>query len=176
MKRILPISVVVMFVVACGTGYFVYGAYKDYRGESTTSSVSDDAVLMSDEEFLASMRKSYFNEVEYTVSQWSDFASISYREVQKGLVDDSNREKIITQANELLFEIQSFNAEPVTDEDYIFYEHAEDFFYDAEKYIEYTLQYIQKEESVYRTFQKDSYDNIMIHLDTLIRLEEKYYK
>lgn len=33
MKKLLPILVAVMFVVACGTGFFVYGAYKDYTNK-----------------------------------------------------------------------------------------------------------------------------------------------
>lgn len=48
MKKLLPVLVAVMFAVACGTGYFVYGAYQDYKGDNTksvsTSSSNEDVI------------------------------------------------------------------------------------------------------------------------------------
>ena len=170
-NKLLIVLISIVSVACLGIAVIIYNGFV---GKENNELVEASSFLTEENNSNNDLIDSfYYEDLKVYAENWIYFVNNVVTNIQKGNV--SNEEELVSISNDFLLFSQSFNPQPNTENDETVHEHFMDLKYDAEKVVEYGLQYITKKDKVYQTMQKDSFDNTNIHLDTLSRLEEKYY-
>ncbi|MCM3387345.1 hypothetical protein M3649_04250 [Ureibacillus chungkukjangi] len=155
--KLLLIGIIIVALSACS----------DYTATEETTTVSSDTIINTDGE------SDYYKEVKIFNDKLISFMNTTQPTIKSGNV--VNKDELVKVTNQYILYLDGFNPSPITISDEEFDPHMKDLEYDARQLADYTLQYLVKEENVYKDLAEDSMDNINIHLSTLAEIENKYY-
>lgn len=171
-NKLLVVLVSIMSVVTLATlSALGFVFYKGYAEKNTNQTIID-----SDESTLAieELYTYYFATSEY-VEKYGNYATAVYPIVKSSYISDEDKTKVANLTNDFIFYSQSFSAQPVTHQDYLFEEHFSKLQMSAEQFADYIKEYLYKEETVYLTFIKNSFSDTRIHLDTMNEFRKQNY-
>lgn len=142
-----------VLIAACGDT----GQAKNDKDSVSASSVS--GTENSGENTLGEMiSNSYFDEVTNIVSTLDSYSVEVVRDVLSS--NDYDKDNAISKSNEFSVYISSVNLTPVTEKEKLADKYVKDFLYNCEQLSYYVLQYLHKDEEVYKGFIKDYVGNL----------------
>ncbi|RKJ62047.1 hypothetical protein D7X33_26585 [Butyricicoccus sp. 1XD8-22] len=139
----------------------LFGGYEDVT-------LKDESVKNNQE----AVEDNYYQETRLFNQEVVKFLNTTRPIVTNEDLTDAEREILISITNDFILYLDDFKLTPITDEELNYNEQLNSLIYDLEKYADYSLKYLEKEDGDNKYFVKNHFEKIQQHLMSLSKISQ----